>query len=39
MPLYTRFVAKQMAANFSSNPHKHLRPDAEVEERLTRMYT
>ncbi|CAO1612756.1 unnamed protein product [Parajaminaea phylloscopi] len=39
MPLYRRFVSRQMAANFSSNPHKHLRPDGEVEERLARLYT
>lgn len=39
MPLYSKFVAKQMAAHFSSNPTKHLRPEAEVEERLMRLYT
>ncbi|CAO1619266.1 unnamed protein product [Sympodiomycopsis kandeliae] len=39
LPLYSRFVSKQMAAHFSSNPSKHLRPEGEVEERLVRLYT
>ncbi|CAO1620193.1 unnamed protein product [Jaminaea pallidilutea] len=38
LPLYSRFVAKQMAAHFSSNPSKHLKPEAEVEERLNHIF-
>lgn len=39
LPLYRRFSAKQMAANFSSNPGKYMRPEAEVEEKVSRLYT
>ncbi|PWN30121.1 hypothetical protein BDZ90DRAFT_229148 [Jaminaea rosea] len=38
LPAYRRFVARQMAAQFSSNPSKHMRPEGEVEDRLLRLF-